>query len=230
MVYNEGMRVLIIEDEHKIAQALKKALQQENYAVDISYDGDDGYAMATTEPYDLNIIDWMIPGEYDGLAIVKAMRKAKIHTPVLLLTAKGTIADRTTGLDAGADDYLAKPFALEELLARVRALLRRPVEVQQTILTVGDLSLNTVTFEVKRGETIIDLTGKEFALLEYLLRNQGRPSNKDTIISHVWDYNADVLPNTVEVYMKYLRQKIDDPFKTQLLHTVRGFGYKIEAK
>jgi DNA-binding response OmpR family regulator len=230
MVYNEGMRVLIIEDEHKIAQALKKALQQENYAVDISYDGDDGYAMATTEPYDLNIIDWMIPGENDGLAIVKAMRKAKIHTPVLLLTAKGTIADRTTGLDAGADDYLAKPFALEELLARVRALLRRPVEVQQTILTVGDLSLNTVTFEVKRGETIIDLTGKEFALLEYLLRNQGRPSNKDTIISHVWDYNADVLPNTVEVYMKYLRQKIDDPFKTQLLHTVRGFGYKIEAK
>ena len=230
MVYNSIMRILIIEDEHKIAQALKKALQQENYAVDISYDGDDGYAMATTEPYDLNIIDWMIPGENDGLAIVKAMRKAKIHTPVLLLTAKGTIADRTTGLDAGADDYLAKPFALEELLARVRALLRRPVEVQQTILTVGDLSLNTVTFEVKRGETIIDLTGKEFALLEYLLRNQGRPSNKDTIISHVWDYNADVLPNTVEVYMKYLRQKIDDPFKTQLLHTVRGFGYKIEAK
>lgn len=230
MVYNMVMRILIIEDEHKIAQALKKALQQENYAVDISYDGDDGYAMATTEPYDLNIIDWMIPGEYDGLAIVKAMRKTKIHTPVLLLTAKGTISDRTTGLDSGADDYLAKPFALEELLARVRALLRRPVEVQQTILTAGDLSLNTVTFEVKRGKTQINLTGKEFALLEYLLRNQGRPSNKDTIISHVWDYNADVLPNTVEVYMKYLRQKIDDPFETQLLHTIRGFGYKIEAK
>jgi DNA-binding response OmpR family regulator len=224
------MRVLIIEDEHKIAQALKKALQQENYAVDISYDGDDGYAMATTEPYDLNIIDWMIPGKYDGLAIVKAMRKEKIHTPVLLLTAKGTIADRTTGLNSGADDYLVKPFALEELLARVRALLRRPVEVQQTILTAGDLTLNTVTFEVKRGDKLINLTGKEFALLEFLLRNQGRPSNKDTIISHVWDYNADVLPNTVEVYMKYLRQKIDDPFKTHLLHTIRGFGYKIEAK
>lgn len=224
------MRVLIIEDEHKIAQALKKALQQENYAVDISYDGDDGYAMATTEPYDLDIIDWMIPGKYDGLAIVKAMRKEKIHTPVLLLTAKGTIADRTTGLNSGADDYLVKPFALEELLARVRALLRRPVEVQQTILTAGDLTLNTVTFEVKRGDKLINLTGKEFALLEFLLRNQGRPSNKDTIISHVWDYNADVLPNTVEVYMKYLRQKIDDPFKTHLLHTIRGFGYKIEAK
>ncbi len=230
MVYNIIMRVLIIEDEHKIAQALKKALQQENYAVDISYDGDDGYAMATTEPYDLNIIDWMIPGKYDGLAIVKAMRKEKIHTPVLLLTAKGTIADRTTGLNSGADDYLVKPFALEELLARVRALLRRPVEVQQTILTAGDLTLNTITFEVKRGDTVINLTGKEFALLEFLLRNQGRPSNKDTIISHVWDYNADVLPNTVEVYMKYLRQKIDDPFKTHLLHTIRGFGYKIEAK
>ncbi|MEI6851065.1 MAG: response regulator transcription factor [Candidatus Saccharibacteria bacterium] len=224
------MRILIIEDEHKIANALKKALQQENYAVDVSYDGDDGYAMATTEPYDLNIIDWMIPGEYDGLAIVKEMRKAKIHTPVILLTAKGTIENRTKGLDSGADDYLVKPFALEELLARVRALLRRPVDVQQTVLTAGDLSLNTVTFEVKRGNSDIKLTGKEFALLEYLLRNQGKPSNKDMIISHVWDYNADVLPNTVEVYVKYLRQKIDDPFKTKLLHTVRGFGYKIEAE
>ena len=224
------MRVLIIEDEHKIAHALKKALQQENYAVDISYDGDDGQAMATTEPYDLAIVDWMIPGEYNGLDIVKSMRKAKIHTPVLLLSAKGTINDRTTGLDAGADDYLVKPFALEELLARVRALLRRPVEVQQTILTAGDLSLNTVTFAVKRGDKDINLTGKEFALLEYLLRNQGRPHTKETIISHVWDYNADVLPNTVEVYMKYLRQKVDDPFDTKLLHTSRGFGYKIEVK
>ncbi|PJC29725.1 DNA-binding response regulator [Candidatus Saccharibacteria bacterium CG_4_9_14_0_2_um_filter_41_9] len=224
------MRVLIIEDEHKIAHALRKALQQDNYAVDVSYYGDDGYAMATTEPYDAAIIDWMIPGEYNGIAIVKAMRKMKIHTPVLLLSAKGTINDRTTGLDAGADDYLVKPFALEELLARVRALLRRPVEVQQTILTAGDLSLNTVTFVVKRGDKEISLTGKEFALLEYLLRNQDRPHTKDVIISHVWDYNADVLPNTVEVYMKYLRQKIDDPFDTKLLHTSRGFGYKIEVK
>ena len=219
------MRILIVEDEHKIAQALKKALQQDNYAVDVSYDGDDGYAMATTEPYDLAIIDRMIPGKYDGIAIVKAMREEKIHTPVLILTAKGTITDRTTGLDSGADDYLVKPFALEELLARVRALLRRPTEVQQTILTCGDLSLNTVTYEVKRGDKNIHLTGKEFALLEFLLRNQGRPSNKDTIIAHVWDYNADVLPNTVEVYMKYLRQKVDEPFDKPLIHTARGFGY-----
>lgn len=224
------MRILIIEDEHKIAQALKKALEQESYAVDVSYDGDDGYAMVTTEPYDLAIIDRMIPGKYNGLSIVKEMRKEKIHTPVIILTAKGSVADRTEGLDSGADDYLVKPFALEELLARVRALLRRPVEVQQTILTAGNLSLNTVTCVVKRGDTEISLTSKEFALLEYLLRNQGKPSNKDTIISHVWDYNADVLPNTVEVYVKYLRQKIDDPFnEPPLLHTARGFGYKIEA-
>jgi len=224
------MRILIVEDEHKIAHALKKALQQESYAVDISYDGDDGYAMATTEPYDLAIIDWMLPGKCDGVDIVKGMRKAKIHTPALLLSAKGTVEDRTKGLDSGADDYLVKPFALEELLARVRALLRRPVEVQQTILTADDLSLNSVTFEVKRGGDIINLTSKEFALLEFLLRNQGRPSNKETIISHVWDYDADILPNTVEVYVKYLRQKIDDPYKVKLLKTVRGFGYKIEAK
>jgi DNA-binding response OmpR family regulator len=224
------MRILIVEDEHKIAQALKKVLQQESYAVDVSYDGDDGYAMATTEPYDLAIIDWMIPGSYDGLSIVKEMRKANIHTPVLLLSAKGTVNDRTKGLDAGADDYLVKPFALQELLARVRALLRRPVEVQQTVLTAGDLSLDTVTCIVKRGDKIIDLTHKEFALLEYLMRGQGRPHNKQTIISHVWDYNADVLPNTVEVYMKYLRQKVDDPFDKKLIHTSRGFGYKIEAK
>jgi DNA-binding response OmpR family regulator len=224
------MRILIVEDEHKIAQALKKALQQENYAVDVSYDGDDGYAMATTEPYDLCIIDWMLPGEYSGIDIVKRMRKSKIHTPVLLLTAKSNISDRTSGLDSGADDYLVKPFALEELLARVRALLRRPVEVQQTTLTAGDLSLNTVTCEVKRGEKRVELTGKEFALLEYLLRNQDKPSSKETIISHVWDYNADILPNTVEVYMKYLRQKIDEPFGSDMIKTVRGFGYKIEAK
>lgn len=224
------MRILIIEDEHKIAQALKKALQQENYAVDVSYDGDDGFAMATTEPYDLAIIDRMIPGEYDGLGVVKAMREAKIHTPVLLLTAKGTVNDRTTGLDAGADDYLVKPFALEELLARIRALLRRPNETHQTVLTIDNLSMNTVTYEVKRADKIISLTGKEFALLEFLLRNQGRPHSKESIISHVWDYSADVLPNTVEVYMKYLRQKIDDPFDRPLLHTVRGFGYKLDVK
>ena len=223
------MRILVVEDEHKIARALKKALEQEKYAVDVAYDGDEGYAMATTEPYDVAIIDRMLPGDYDGLAIVSAMRAEKIHTPVLLLTALGGIADRTKGLDSGADDYLVKPFALEELLARVRALLRRPVHQQANTLSAGDLTLDTVTFEVQRAGQPIQLTSKEFALLEYMLRNQDRPLSKDLIISHVWDYDADILPNTVEVYIKYLRAKIDQPFEKSLIHTVRGFGYKLQA-
>lgn len=223
------MRVLIVEDEHKIANALKRALEQESYAVDISYDGDDGYAMATTEPYDIAIIDQMLPGEYDGLDIIKAMRDAKIHTPVLLLTALGSVEDKTKGLDSGADDYLVKPFALEELLARVRALLRRPQETLSNTLEAGDLSLDRTTFIVTRAGKEISLTSKEFGLLEYLMRNQGRPLSKDTIIAHVWDYDANVLPNTVEVYIKYLRNKVDAPFDTPLIHTVRGFGYKLQA-
>lgn len=223
------MRILIIEDEHKIARALKKALEQESYAVDVAYNGDDGYAMATTEPYDAMIIDRMLPGDYDGIAILKTMRENRIHTPVLFLTAMDSITQRTEGLDSGADDYLVKPFALEELLARVRALLRRPTEQMPTILIAGDLSLNTVTYEVERGGKPIQLTSKEFALLEYLLRNQNRPLSKEMIISHVWNYDADILPNTVEVYVKYLRAKIDDGFSKRLLHTMRGFGYKLQA-
>jgi DNA-binding response OmpR family regulator len=223
------MRVLIVEDEHKIARALKKALEQETYAVDVAYDGDEGYSMATTEPYDIAIIDRMIPGEYDGIGIVKAMRDAKVHTPVIFLSALGSVAERTAGLDAGADDYLVKPFALEELLARVRALLRRPTEQQSTVLKAGDLTLDTITYSVERAGKPIQLTSKEFALLEYMLRNPGRPLSKEVIISHVWDYDADILPNTVEVYIKYLRNKIDVPFKSNVIHTVRGFGYKLEA-
>ncbi|HEY8886104.1 MAG TPA: response regulator transcription factor [Candidatus Microsaccharimonas sp.] len=223
------MRVLIVEDEHKIARALKKALEQETYAVDVAFDGDEGYAMATTEPYDIAIIDRMLPGGYDGLGIVRGMRDAKVHTPVLFLSALGSVSERTAGLDAGADDYLVKPFALEELLARVRALLRRPTEQQSAILEAGDLSLDTITYSVERAGKPVQLTSKEFALLEYMLRNPGRPLSKEVIISHVWDYDADILPNTVEVYIKYLRNKIDSPFKKPLIHTVRGFGYKLEA-
>ena len=223
------MRVLIVEDEHKIARALKKALEQETYAVDVAFDGDEGYAMATTEPYDIAIIDRMLPGSYDGIGIVKGMREAKVHTPVLFLSALGSVSERTAGLDAGADDYLVKPFALEELLARVRALLRRPAEQQPDILEAGDLTLDTVNYSVERAGRSVQLTSKEFALLEYMLRNPGRPLSKEVIISHVWDYDADILPNTVEVYIKYLRNKIDSPFKKPLIHTVRGFGYKLEA-
>jgi len=223
------MRILIIEDEHKIARALKKALEQESYAVDVAYNGDDGYAMATTEPYDGMIIDRMLPGEYDGIGILKAMRALRVHTPVLFLTALDSISQRAEGLDSGADDYLVKPFALEELLARIRALLRRPTEQTPTILTAGDLSLNTITYEVERAGKLIQLTSKEFALLEYFLRNQNRPLSKEMIISHVWNYDADILPNTVEVYIKYLRAKVDDAFETRLIHTMRGFGYKLQA-
>lgn len=223
------MRILVIEDEHKIARSISRALEQEHYAVDVAYDGDDGYAMASTEPYDLMIVDRMLPGSKDGIKIVKELRDSKIHTPILLLTALGTIADKTKGLDSGADDYLVKPFAITELLARVRALLRRPQDTTGTTLTAGDLELNTVNFEVKRAGKLISLTSKEYALLEYLLRTQGRPSSKEMIISHVWDYDADILLNTVEVYIKYLRAKVDEPFGTPLIKTVRGFGYKIEA-
>ena len=223
------MRILLIEDEHKIARALKKALEQEGYAVDVEYEGDGGHAMATTEPYDAAIIDRMLPGGYDGLSIVRDMRAASIHTPVLLLTALGATTDKTDGLDSGADDYLVKPFALEELLARVRALLRRPKEQLSNILTAGDLVLDTLNSSVERAGRPINLTHKEFGLLEYLLRNQGRPLSKDIIMSHVWDYDANILPNTVEAHIKQLRAKIDKPFNTPLIHTVRGFGYKLEA-
>jgi two-component system, OmpR family, response regulator len=224
------MRVLIIEDEHKIARALQKALTQETYAVDICFTSDDGLAMATTEPYDVMIIDRMLPGGSDGLSIVKELRALGIHTPVLLLTAMGSIQDKTDGLDGGADDYLAKPFALTELLARVRALLRRPAEQQSTVLTVGDLSLNTVTFAVERAGRSLSLTSKEFALLEFMMRNPGRPLSKEVIVGHVWDYDADILPNTVEVYIKYLRKKIEVPGTASLIHTVRGFGYTLGEK
>ena len=223
------MRVLVVEDEHKIARALKKALEQESYAVDVSYDGDDGHAMATTEPYDIAIIDRMLPGEYDGTAIVKAMRDAHIHIPVLFLTALGRTEDKTAGLDIGADDYLVKPFAIEELLARVRALLRRPSHQLDTVLESGDLLLDPINYTVTRAGQEIQLTTKEFGLLEYLLRNKGRILTKDSIIAHVWDYDADILPNTVEVYIKYLRNKVDKPFKTNLIQTVRGFGYRLTS-
>ncbi len=223
------MRVLIIEDERKIANALKKALQRESYAVDVSYDGDDGWTMASTEPYDVMIIDRMIPGTYDGVAIIRKLRNAEIHTPILLLTALGTISDKTTGLDAGADDYLVKPFALEELLARVRALVRRSKTTDEIVLTAGDLSLNTSTFVATRADKQLTLTQKEYSLLEYLMRNQGRILSKEMIMNHVWDYDATILPNTVEAHIKYLRKKIDKKPLTPLIHTVRGFGYKLEV-
>jgi len=223
------MRILIIEDDHKIANAIKKGLEQESYAVDVTYDGQKGIVNALEPEYDLVILDRMLPGGIDGLRICQAMRDHKIHTPVLMLTAKDKIRDKVDGLNAGADDYLIKPFAFEELIARVRALLRRPIKQIDNVLKIDDLELNPINFEVKRGNKKINLSNKEFALLEYMMRNPSRILTKDNIISHVWDYDADILPNTVEVYIGYLRDKIDRPFKgkTKLIKTVRGFGYKI---
>ncbi len=220
------MRILVVEDEHKIANALKRGLEQEAYAVDVCYNGDDGMAMATTEPYDLAIIDRMLPGNYEGLDIVKQMREDNIHQPVLLLTAKDSIRDRVNGLDAGADDYLVKPFAFEELLARVRALLRRPQDQLDTSIHYADITLDPINFTVTRAGKPITLTHKEFGLLEFLMRNPGRLLSKDMLTQHVWDYDADILPNTVEVYIGYLRNKLEKPFKGKpLIQTRRGFGY-----
>jgi len=222
------MRILVVEDEHKIANSIKKGLEQETYAVDVAYDGQDGFAFASTEDYDAIILDIMLP-KMNGIEVCKQLRACQVHTPILMLTAKGQLNDKVEGLNAGADDYLVKPFAFVELLARVKALTRRPKESFGSVLTAADLSLNTLTYEVKRSEKQIELSKKEYALLEYLLRNQGRILTKDQIINHVWDYDADILPNTVEVYIGYLRNKIDKPFtnKPALIQTVRGFGYRI---
>lgn len=221
------MRILAVEDDHKIASAIKRGLSQEGFAVDIEYDGETGLGAATTLPYDLIILDRMLP-EMDGIELCKKLREQKIHTPIIMLTAKSSVSERVEGLNAGADDYLPKPFSFEELLARIRALLRRPKEAHSEELVVGDLILNTLSYSVKRGDTPIHLSSKEFALLEYFMRNPGRVLSKENIIEHVWDFDADILPNNVEVYVGYLRNKIDKPFKKPLIHTVRGFGYKIE--
>jgi len=220
------MRILVVEDEHKIAQSIKKGLEQESFVVDLAFEGESGLYLAENEEFDLIILDRMLPG-MDGIEIVKMIREKGVHTPVLLLTAKGQIQDKVEGLNSGADDYLVKPFAFEELLARVRALGRRPAETLGTTLKVEDLSLDTVNFEVKRRGKVIKLSSKEFALLEYLMRHPNTVLTKDQIMNHVWSYEADILPNTIEVYIGYLRGKVDRPFKGDLIQTVRGFGYRI---
>src|ERR1700741_2034536 len=225
------MRILIVEDEHKIASTVNRGLEQQSYTVDVAYDGDEGLTMATTEPYDLLILDRMLPGKVDGIGIIQKLRKDNIHTPILMLTAKDRVLDRAEGLNAGADDYLVKPFAFVELIARVRALLRRSPTVSSTVLEYKDVTLDPENMTVERGEKQIEVTAKEFALLEYFIRNAERIVSKDTLMQHVWDYDADILPNTVEVYIGYLRNKIDKPFKgPELIHTRRGFGYYFGIK
>lgn len=220
------MRILIIEDDHKIANSIRKGLQNQSYAVDVCYDGIDGLNTAQSTNYDLIILDRMLPGT-DGIQILTTLRNTSNHTPVLLLTAKDHVLERAAGLNAGADDYLVKPFAFVELIARVRALLRRPKNTQGAKLNYENVTLDSETFSVTRGEVNIMLSQKEFALLEYLMNNPGKVLSKETIMDHVWDYDADILPNTVEVYIGYLRNKLDKPFANMpnLIHTRRGFGY-----
>lgn len=220
------MRILVVEDEHKIANSIKAGLVQEKYAVDIAYDGAEGLDLAIGEEYDVIILDRMLP-KIEGTEIVRQLRKKEIHTPILLLTAKGETEDKIEGLDAGADDYLTKPFAFTELLARIRALSRRPKNSTGSILKTANIELDPSTFEVKRNQKLIQLSNKEFSLLEYLMRHKNQTIKKDQIISHVWNYDSDVLPNSVEVYIKHLRNKLGKP---DLIQTIRGFGYKLEAK
>lgn len=221
------MRLLVVEDEHRVAQAIKEGLEQESYAVDVEFDGEDGLNAAIADEYDLIILDVMLPS-MNGLEVCRRLRETGNHTPVLMLTAKDQDRDVVSGLNKGADDYLVKPFSFEILLARVRALLRRPHDTIDSILELDDLALNLTTKRVTRDNKDIKLTVKEFAILEYMMRNPGKILSKHNIMTHVWDFDADILPNNVEVFMTYLRAKIDKPFKGQnLLQTVRGFGYRI---
>jgi len=220
------MRVLVVEDTVRIADTIKVGLTQEGYAVDVEYDGENGLLAGLNEPYDIIILDVMLPG-LDGISVCRQLREGNITIPILMLTAKAQDRDVVEGLNVGADDYLAKPFSFDVLLARMRALLRRPVSAVTDELSVGDLTMSVSSRTVSRGVTPIDLSRKEFAILEYLLRNKGRVCSKSDIISHVWDFDADILPNTLEVFITYLRAKVDKPFDAPLIHTVRGFGYSV---
>lgn len=225
------MRILIVEDEHKIANSIKQGLEQEKYTVDVAYDGEQGLDLALTEEYNVIILDRLLP-KVEGVEIVKQIRKNNIHIPILFLTAKGQLEDKVEGLNMGADDYLTKPFAFTELLARIRALIRRPQKTESSILTVDDLTLDANSYNVERNKKEIVLSNKEFTLLEYLMRRPGRIIKKEQIMNHVWNYDANVLPNSVEVYIKHLRDKIDKAFpnRPQLIHTERGFGYRLGGK
>ncbi len=226
------MRILVIEDEVKIATAIKRGLGLSGHAVDIVHDADTGYSYAKDPSYDVIILDRMLPGSMDGVALCARIRHESISTPVLMLTARGTIGDKVEGLNSGADDYLVKPFSFDELTARVRALLRRPKATTGTVLKAGNLELDPVNYSITRSGQPIQLSHKEFQVLEYFMYHPGQIITKDRLISHIWNEDADVLPNTVEVYIGYLRSKVDRPFPDEkpLIHTVRGFGYRLGDK
>jgi heavy metal response regulator len=221
------MRILVVEDEVKIAQFIKRGLKEEGYAVDIANDGEEGHFLLSSNEYDAIILDLMLP-KIDGLTLCRTLRKEGNQTPIIMLTAKDTVKDKVKGLDSGADDYLPKPFAFEELLARVRVLLRKKDSRVQTQLKVEDLSLDLLTHKVTRGDREIDLTVKEYALLEYLMRNAGNIVTRTMISEHVWDINFDTFTNVIDVYINYLRNKVDTGFENKMIHTVRGKGYLLK--
>lgn len=220
------MSILVVEDERKVARFIQQGLQEEHYAVEVAHDGEEGLRMALASPYDLLLLDVLMP-KMNGLDMTRAYRKNGGTAPILMLTAKITTDDKVMGLDSGADDYLTKPFAIAELLARVRSLLRRGGKDKSTILAIADLELDTVSHRARRGDRTIDLTAKEYALLEFFLRNKDRILSRSIISEHIWDYNFDTGTNLIDVYVNHLRGKIDAGAGQKLIHTVRGVGYVI---
>lgn len=216
------MKVLVIEDEHKIATSIKKGFEQESWVCDVAFDGEDGFDLASSGDYSVIVLDLMLPKK-DGLTIAADLREEGIHTPILMLTAKGEISDKISGFDNGADDYLVKPFAFEELVARVRALTRRPNEIRSEYINIGTISIDTKRQQVYKDKEMINLSRKEYQLFEYLVKNKDKTVSKEEIIAHVWDYDSNILPNTIEVFVKYLRNKLG----VDIIKTIRGFGYRI---
>jgi heavy metal response regulator len=223
------MRILVVEDERKVASFVKRGLEAAHYAVDVEHDGEAGFKRLLERDYDLVILDVMLP-RLDGLSLMREIRRRRLNIPVLLLTARVTVADKVMGLDLGADDYLTKPFAFEELLARVRALLRRGAAAVPTELSISDLRLDPASRQVTRGGKRIELTPKEFALLEFLLRRREQVLSRTVIAQHVWGVNYDTFTNVIDVYVNYLRRKIDSGFDTKLIHSVRGVGYVLKEE
>jgi DNA-binding response OmpR family regulator len=222
------MRILIIEDNQRLNHSLRKSLTEEGYAVDSAFDGIEGEELARLTGYDAIILDLMLPGK-DGLEVCRSLRNQRVSTPILMLTAMDTVDDRVNGLDSGADDYLVKPFALSELLARLRALLRRESTEKTSLLTAGDLTLDPASHRVERAGQEIELTSKEFALLEYFMRSRGRLITREMAEMHIWNYDFEGASNVVDVYIRRLRRKIDDPFPIKLFETVRGAGYRLSV-
>ncbi len=223
------MRILLVEDEKDLASIVKQGLEEEGYVVDVAHDGEEGLYMAENFPADALILDIMLP-QMDGLTVLSNMRKKGITTPVILLTARDALLDKIKGLDTGADDYLTKPFVFEELLARVRSLLRRKGTVKEAVVRIADLEINTASHEVKRGGKTISLSAKEYALLEYLAYRKGNVVTRTDIVEHIYHEDTDMDSNVVDVYINYLRNKIDKDFKPKLIHTVRGAGYMLKEE